>query len=104
MNYGDLKPNLDQIARSLRIISGHVQDISKRDTISSEANSSVPAGYRYVKVTKTNGTGTVVIDLGDDTYSLTTSGSSFELPVGGVLPAFDISSGDGGTWVWIASK
>lgn len=65
-------------------------------------DTSIPAGANYVRVTKTNATGTVTISFPDlSTISLTADSDVFEIPLVGKLPAITISSGDGGTWTWL---
>lgn len=104
MNYGDLKPSLDEISRHLRHIDNYFQDLKQRSSIIAGTDSVVPEGNRYVKITKTNGSGSVVITLPDtSTYTLTAQDEVFEIPNGDDV-SINVSTSDGGTWKWYATK
>lgn len=102
-NFGDFKGVFNTIISYLKSIDRNTRCIACAGvTPSVGTNTSVPAGASYLRVTKTNGTGTVTITFPDSTVvSLTTNGSVFEIPFTGALPAITIESGDGGTWTWL---
>lgn len=101
-NYGDLRGPLDKMISELkRIASNTSKCCSLTPSVGTSAETT--ANAKYLKVTKTNGTGTVTITFPDaSVYTLTASGSSFEIPyTGGKYPSVEIASGDGGTWTWL---
>lgn len=69
-------------------------------------NSSVPASYHKISITKTTDVGVVNILLSDgSTYSLTANQETFTQGIAsneGVLPAYAVSSTLSATWKWQA--
>lgn len=102
-NFGDFKPSFNYIISLLKNIDRNTRCATCASvTPSVGTNTSVPAGASYLRVTKTNGTGTVTITFPDSSVvSLTADGSVFEIPFTGTLPAVTIASGNGGTWTWL---
>lgn len=102
MQFGDLNPVLGKIITLLKQIEHNtacaVCGVTLSPTV--EENASIAAGASYVRVTKTNGVGTVDITFPDaSVFTLTAQDEFFEIPyTGGILPAITVSSGDGGTW------
>ena len=94
---GELKPFLNEIARYLRIISN--AQCTNSSTSAGE-NTSIPANFKSVAIIKTNSTGTVDIEMSDGSvYTLTEEGEGITDEAGS-LPAYNISTSDGGEWKW----
>jgi hypothetical protein len=95
-----------QIERHTHCTSCNTGGESSDIQLISSGSGNIPAGFRFIKVIKTDGTGTVVLTMSDSsTYTLTASGDIFEIPAtGGVFPAITISSSNGGTWQWVGVK
>jgi len=107
MQFGDIRDTLNKMISLLKGIERHTrcETCSATVTTSAGANSSIPAGFRSVRVTQTSSTGTVAITMSDaTTYTLNAQNEVFEIPIGGVLPAITITAGSGGTWKWVAIK
>lgn len=102
-NFGDFKGVFNTIISYLKTIDRNTRCTACTSvTPSVGTDTSIPAGASYLRVTKTNDTGTVTITFPDGTVvSLTADGSVFEIPFAGTLPAVTIASGDGGTWTWL---
>jgi hypothetical protein len=100
--YGDLRGPLDKMIAELKRISANTSKCCNL-TPSVGTSENTPADVKYLKVTKTNGTGTVTITFPDATVqTLTASGEVFEIPyTGGKYPSVVIESADGGTWSWL---
>ena len=111
--YGDLRGPLEKLIQLLKAIERHTGCIAcaeegilpspVTEITTSGVGSSVPAGLTSVAIIKTNSTGTVNITMSDSTvYPLTTQGEgiSDDASNGTILPAYTISSPDGGTWKW----
>jgi hypothetical protein len=101
MAFGDFKPYLNEIARSLRLISS-AQCGAKSPSTTSAGTGNVPAGYNSVSITAT--TVPVTLTLSDaSTYTFTLIGETIAQAAaeGGTLPAYTLS---GGTWKWIGVK
>lgn len=113
--YGDLRGPIEKMISLLKDIERHtrctacaIPDIegggggggAAEDSIG-EANTSVPAGFRSVSITKTAGEGSVIIELDSGEYILTEVGESFNdaATPGNTLHRYDISS-ETGEWKW----
>lgn len=105
--FGDLRNPLDKLI-ALQKETNRLLGCStcRTNTTSAGVNVDVPAGFKSVTITKTNGTGTVVITLSDNsTYTLTANGESFTDTLNnGVLPLYDVATSDGATWKWHGVK
>lgn len=104
--FGDLRGPLEKQIALLKQIERNTNCATcAMVTPSVGTNTNVPAGANYLRVTKTNATGTVNISFPDlSTVSLTADSAVFEIPLVGKLPAITISSVDGGTWTWLTLK
>lgn len=72
-------------------------------TTGAGTNTSIPAGYKSIAITKTNSTGTVNITLGDSSiFPLTSQNEIFADAASQYyqLPGYTIATSDGGTWKW----
>lgn len=104
---GELKPFLNEIARSLRILVKQACDNdSDNDPIASTSASADPAtiiaGYSTLVVTKTNGSGTVTITFPNaSTYVMTASGDVFTIS-GSPLGEFIVTGAGGATFKYYA--
>lgn len=101
MAYGEFKPVLGEIARSLRLIA-NAQCGTASPAITSAGTGNVPAGFNSVSITAL--TVPVTLTLSDSsTYTFTVVGETIvqSAAEGGSLPAYALS---GGTWKWIAVK
>lgn len=107
-NFGDFRGSFDAMIAFLKRIDRNTRCIacgSSRDPIaavSGDANpATVPAGYTSLTVTKTNGSGSVVITFPNgNTYTLTADGEVFEIK--GDLKEFTIEGQSGGTFKYMA--
>ena len=102
---GDLLPAFHKMISLLKSIERNTLCTQCSETVltpSAGTGGTIEEGARYLRVTKTNDTGTVVITFPDEsTVTLTGDGEVFEIPQGGKLTEISISSEDGGTWTWI---
>lgn len=92
-----------EVLKYLRRIADRLCAMTSSNGTSAGINTSISSGFKSVSIVKTNGTGTVVITLSDlSTYTLVDFGETFSdaASPGGSLPAYTISSSDGGTWKW----
>jgi hypothetical protein len=108
-NFGDFRGSYDKMISLLKQIARSLQCIACENTgtltaqTSSAGTGDIDAGFKSIAIVKTNDTGTVTITLSDSSvYTLTEEGEGFSdaSSPGFSLPAYDISSADGGTWKW----
>lgn len=112
MEMGDLRPILEKNISLLKEIARHTRCMECADSEGDNGsgvectvagiNESVPAGLKSVAIIKTNDTGTATVTFTTGTYDLTLEGEgiSDNASVGLTLPAYAISTGDGGEWKW----
>lgn len=104
MGYGELRPHLNEMARSLRTIAKNTCNSTNTAIAGSQADANpltLASGYNSLNVVKTNGSGTVTITFPNgNTYPLTTSGQTFT--IAGNLGEFSINAAGGGTYTYYA--
>jgi hypothetical protein len=109
MNYGDIRGPLEAILAHLKKIERNTRCLVCGSSLASIAGTqaggdplSIIAGYTSLRVTKTNGSGTVTITFPDaSTYDLTADGEVFEIS-GSPLGEFSISTAGGATYKYVA--
>lgn len=102
--FGEFRPHLNEIARSLRVLVKQACGSSNAPIAGTSASNpvTIPEGYTFLSVTKTNGSGTVTITFPDaSTYVLTASGEEFIIK-GGFLGEYTITLGSGATYKYYA--
>ena len=102
-NFGDFRGSFDKMIALLKSIDRQTSKPCCTLNPSVGENISIVSGSKYLKVTKTNGTGSVLITFPDATvHTLTAVDSVFEIPyTGGTYPAITISTSTGGTWKYL---
>lgn len=100
-NFGDFKPVLGEMARSLRIIS-NAQCGAKSPAITSTGTGSIPAGYNSISIIATTVPATITMSDGSIfTFDIVGESIVQSAAEGGSLPAYILSSG---TIKWIGVK
>lgn len=106
--FGDLRGPLDKLISLQKQTNFLLGCGVCSDTITSAGiNNSIPAKFKSIAIVKTNDTGNVIITLSDSsTYSLDILGETFidAATPNGKLPAYVITTSNGGTWKWHGIK
>jgi hypothetical protein len=101
-SFGELRPVLSEMARSLRLIAKS-QCGAENPAITSAGVADVPAGFKSVSITATALPVTMLLSDGSS-YAFSTVGETITQSAadGGSLPAYDLSGA--GTWKWLGIK
>lgn len=95
------------IVKYLKIMAGKLCCQVSANTTSAGVNTSVTDRFKSISISKTNNIGTVNITMSDGSvYPMIDLGEIFydAASPGSFLPAYTISSSDGGTWKWHSIK
>lgn len=110
MEFGDLRPILDNIIAKLKAIERHTRCavcLSSLNPIAATQAAgnpaTIPEGYNTLNIIKTNGSGTVTITFPDaSTYLLTVDGEEFTISGSPLLGEFTIAVASGATYKYYA--
>lgn len=107
MQFGDIKGVLQAMLTQLRQIADHTNDSGCCTAVTSAGTGSIPEGFSSVAIVLTSASGTADIVMSDTSvFTLMVQGESF-VDVAGPgkkLPAYVITTSDGGTWQWHGIK
>lgn len=107
-SYDQFRGILGTIVQYLKQIASHTNDSACcAASTSAGLNSSIPVGFSSIAIVQTSSGGTVDIHMSDGTiFTLQVQGEVLVHAAGNnkYLPAYTITTSDGGAWKWSAVK